>query len=132
MKIKPDPKPFRFSLGDRGEVLACGFLRGRGYKIIEKNYKCALGEIDLVAEREGRIAFVEIKTRTDTRFGAPQEAVGPKKQEKLLRLAAWYLKEKEMKDVPVSFDVVAVVWDGAKAPQVRVFQDAFGEKEDAC
>lgn len=132
MKLTPDPKPFRLSLGDRGEIIACEFLRKHGYTILEKNYKCALGEIDVVAKRKGRFTFVEIKTRSGPKYGAPQEAVDSKKQAKLLQLAAWYLKEKKAGDVPVSFDVVAVIWKGDQAPEVRLIADAFGKKEDVC
>ena len=112
--------------------MACEFLKKNGYTILEKNYKCALGEIDAVAKRKGRLAFIEIKTRTGAQFGTPQEAVDARKREKLLKLASWYLKEKKMPDVPVSFDVVAVVWREGQAPDVRLLADAFGEKEDAC
>ncbi len=132
MRLTPNPKPFRLSLGDRGEIVACEFLKKNGYTILEKNYKCALGEIDAVAKRKGRLAFIEIKTRTGAQFGTPQEAVDARKREKLLKLASWYLKEKKMPDVPVSFDVVAVVWREGQAPDVRLLADAFGEKEDAC
>lgn len=132
MRLSPDPKPFRLSLGDRGEIVACDFLRKNGYTILEKNYKCALGEIDAVAKRKRRLSFIEIKTRTGTQFGTPQEAVDARKQGKLLKLAAWYLKEKKITDVPVSFDVVSVVWKDGQAPEVRLIADAFGEKDDVC
>ena len=132
MKLSPNPKPFRFSLGDRGEVVACEFLRKKGYEVLEKNYKCTLGEIDVVARRRGRLAFIEVKTRTGTQFGTPQEAVDARKQEKLLQLAAWYLKAKKITDLPVSFDVVAVTWKEGRAPEVRLIADAFGKKDEGC
>ena len=129
MKLTPHPGPFRLSLGDRGEMAACEFLRARGYQIAEKNYKCKLGEIDLIARRNGRLAFIEIKTRTSTQFGTPQEAVDLKKREKLFKLAQWYLKEKKLEKVPIAFDVVAVLWKEGEAPSLRLIADAF-EKED--
>ncbi len=129
MKLKPHPGPFRLSLGDRGEMAACEFLRSEGYQVLEKNYKCKLGEIDLIARRDGRLAFIEIKTRTSDRFGMPQEAVDLKKQKKILNLAQWYLKEKKIEKTPIAFDVVAVLWKEGASPVVRLITDAF-EKEN--
>ncbi len=94
MKLTPHPGPFRFALGDRGEMAACGFLKEKGYEVLKKIYKCKIGEIDVIARRKGRLAFIEIKTQTSGQFGAPQEAVDLKKQEKIFKLAQWYLKEK--------------------------------------
>ena len=129
MKLSPNPRPFRLSLGDRGEIVACDFLLKNGYEILEKNYHCKLGEIDVITKRRGRIAFVEVKTRTSMQFGHPQEAVGLKKQEKLTKLAEWYLKEKKLTGFPAAFDVVAVLWANGKTPEIRLIPDAF-EKED--
>ena len=129
MRLKPHPAPFRPSLGDRGETAACGFLKGHGYEILEKNYKCKLGEIDVIAKRRGRLAFVEIKTRTNTRFGVPQEAVDLRKQTKIFKVAQWYLKEKKIEKTPIAFDVVAVFWGEKQASEMHLITDAF-EKRD--
>lgn len=128
MKLTPHPGSFRLSLGERGETAACGFLKTRGYEILEKNYKCKLGEIDVIARRQGRLAFVEIKTRTSVQFGTPQEAVDLRKQEKIFKIAQWYLKEKKMPKSPIAFDVVAILWREGQAPEIRLIADAF-EKE---
>lgn len=129
MKLKPHPGPFQLSLGDRGEMAACDFLRAQGYQILEKNYKCKLGEVDLVARRSGRLAFIEVKTRTSDHFGMPQEAVDLTKQEKIFKIAQWYLKEKKIEKAPIAFDVVAVLWKEGEAPDLRLIADAF-EKEN--
>jgi len=128
MKLTSHPGPFRLSLGERGETAACGFLKGHGYEILEKNYKCKLGEIDVIARRRGRIAFIEIKTRTSTQFGLPQEAVGLQKQEKIFKIAQWYLKEKKISESPIAFDVVAILWKEGQSPEIGLIADAF-EKE---
>jgi putative endonuclease len=128
MRLTPHPGPFRLSLGERGETVACGFLRDHGYEILEKNYKCKLGEIDVIARRQGRLAFVEIKTRTSTQFGTPQEAVDLRKQEKIFHVAQWYLKEKKILKSPIAFDVVAILWKKGQTPEIRLIADAF-EKE---
>ena len=128
MKLTPHPGSFRSSLGERGETVACGFLKDHGYEILEKNYKCKLGEIDVIARRQGRLAFIEIKTRTSTQFGTPQEAVDFRKQEKIFKVAQWYLKERKSLKSPVAFDVVAILWKEGQSPEIRLIADAF-EKE---
>ncbi len=129
MKLTPHPGPFRASLGERGEMVACRFLKEHGYEILEKNYRCKLGEIDVIARRQGRLAFVEIKTRTSAQFGAPQEAVNLQKQEKIFKVAQWYIKEKKFVKIPIAFDVVAILWREGHTPEVHLVADAF-EKED--
>jgi len=117
------------SLGERGEIAACGFLKEQGYEILEKNYKCKLGEIDVIAKRKERLAFIEVKTRSSVHRGMPQEAVDFKKQEKIFKLATWYLKEKKIGSAQLAFDVVSVLWDQKNAPEMRLIVDAF-EKSD--
>ena len=129
MKLTPHPGPFRVSLGERGERVAAGFLKEHGYEILEKNYKCKIGEIDVIARRQGRLVFVEIKTRTSAQFGTPQEAVDLRKQEKIFKVAQWYQKEKKLEKTPVAFDVVAVLWKEDEPPEINLIVDAF-EKED--
>ena len=129
MKLTLNPAPFRLSLGDRGETAACGFLKEHGYEILEKNYQCKIGEIDVIARRQGRLAFVEIKTRTSVQRGMPQEAVDPRKQAKIFKVAQWYMKEKKLVKIPVAFDVVAVLWKEGEVPEMRLIAGAF-EKED--
>ncbi|MDD5226738.1 MAG: YraN family protein [Candidatus Omnitrophica bacterium] len=129
MKLTPHPGPFRSTLGERGERAACVFLKEHGYEILEKNYKCKIGEIDVIARRHGRLAFVEIKTRTSAQFGIPQEAVHLRKQEKIFKISQWYMKEKKLAKTPIAFDVVAILWREGEAPEMRLIVDAF-EKED--
>ncbi|MCM8776573.1 MAG: YraN family protein, partial [Candidatus Omnitrophica bacterium] len=96
-----------------------------GFKILEKNYRCPLGEIDVVAEKKGRTFFIEIKTRSQSYFGLPEESVNTFKQKRLVRLAQWYLKGQRLGDIPVSFGVLAVTWKGCEDPQVRLIENAF-------
>jgi putative endonuclease len=112
--------------------MACRFLKDHGYEILEKNYKCKLGEIDVVARRRGRLSFIEIKTRTNAQFGLPQEAVDLRKQEKIFKVAQWYLKEKKLSGSPIAFDVVAVLWGEEQMPEMRLFTDAFGKEDKPC
>jgi putative transposase len=111
-------------LGAAGEDLAAATLKKQGYKILERNYTCPLGEIDLVARQGKTLVVIEVKTRSNTRFGQPQEAVHPGKQAKLRLLAEYYLKQKRLEGASVRFDVVGITLADA-GPQVEIIQDAF-------
>ena len=91
-----------------GEELAAVYLKHAGYQIVEKNYRCPLGEVDIVARDGESLVFVEVKSRRSDKFGVPQLAVGAKKQEKLSKIALYYLKEKRLHGRQARFDVVAV------------------------
>jgi len=118
------PPGTRRQLGDAGEDLAAAALKKRGYKILERNYVAPLGEIDLIARQGKVIVFIEVKTRKNERFGAPQEAVSAVKQARLRRLADYYLKQKRLGEVAVRFDVVGIVI-AETGPQVEIIKDAF-------
>lgn len=96
-------------LGILGEKKAVKFLKGLGYKILEKNYKRATGEIDLIAKDGEYIVFVEVKTRSTNAFGMPSEAVDKRKQEKYFKTANVFLLEKGLMDAPCRFDVVEIL-----------------------
>ncbi len=125
MKYGPAKRPFHLSLGQRGETLGWKYLLDQGYRILEKNFRCPLGEIDVVAQKDKRLVFIEIKTRSSNRFGSPQEAVTPAKQAKLVRLAEWYLRQTADKEARVSFEVLAVTWDGKTPPEFKLIHNAF-------
>ena len=98
----------RSLLGDSGEATAAGFLRAKGYKIIIANYRCPLGEIDLIA-RDGRtLVACEVKTRTDDGAGHPLESITPGKRTKLRRAAAHYWEYEADQSLAFRFDFVAV------------------------
>ena len=118
------PFDARRQLGDQGEDLAAAALKQQGYKILERNYVTPLGEIDLIARQGKTVVVVEVKTRKSTRFGSPQEAVSVTKQQRLRRLAAYYLKDKRLAGMPVRFDVVAVTL-ADNVPQVEIIPNAF-------
>jgi putative endonuclease len=93
--------------GLKGEDLAVNYLKKKGYRILEKNFRTQLGEIDIIAEQNGTIVFVEVKTRTTDAFGLPEEAVTWQKQERIKKVALLYLKG--LKRVPpVRFDVLSI------------------------
>lgn len=100
----------RKRLGASGERLAAGWLEARGYRILARNWRCAYGEIDLIAERErdGTLAFVEVKTRRGERLGAPEEAITPAKRRRLIASAQSYLAEQGAEGRMYGIDVIAV------------------------
>ncbi len=93
--------------GLKGEDLAVNYLKKKGYRILEKNYRTPLGEIDIIAEKKGTVVFVEVKTRTSDAFGLPEEAVTRQKQERIKKVALLYLKGLN-RVPPVRFDVLSI------------------------
>lgn len=125
MTKEPGSGDNRRALGAAGESAAARHLVRCGYRIVEANVRCRIGEIDLVAIDAGVIVFVEVKGNRGGCYGAPEEMVTPFKQRRLTRLAAWYLQRRGWLGRAARFDVVAVDWDTAGAAGVRHFRDAF-------
>jgi putative endonuclease len=114
----------RLALGKKGEELAAAKLTAMKYRILERNYRCPLGEMDIIAREKGSLVFVEVKTRATRDFGGPAAAVHEKKQRQLSRVALLYLNHKKIRGVPARFDVVAVDLSGFE-PKIEVIQNAF-------
>ena len=98
----------RKALGEMGERWAREYLERNGYRILETNFRCREGEIDIVAQHEDCLVFVEVRTKTGSRFGTPEESVTAAKQEKLVSVAMSYLQTHD--DLPSEWriDVVAI------------------------
>ena len=99
-------------LGSAEESFACDFLESKGYTIIERNFRCRQGEIDIIAKIKDTIVFVEVKTRSSIKFGYPKEAVDYRKQTKIHNVALTYLKLKGKLDSKIRFDVIEIL-DGS-------------------
>ncbi|HOK56094.1 MAG TPA: YraN family protein [bacterium] len=97
--------------GKLGEEKAVEFLRKKGYRIIEKNYRTKIGEIDLIAKRRKEIIFIEVKTRSSDNFGLPQEAVNERKLKKIEQVAQIYLNSKKI-NLPFRFEVLSIMKSG--------------------
>jgi putative endonuclease len=119
----------RRDLGCRGEEAAARWYERSGYEIVSRNWRCGLGEIDLVVvDPRGAVVFCEVKTRAQTAFGCPEEAVTPSKQRRLRRLAAEWLslhRGTGGSARPVRFDVAAVTVDRSQGLVVELVHDAF-------
>ena len=113
------------SVGQQGEVLAEEFLSSQGYKILCRNYRNRIGEIDLIAEDRGCICFVEVKLRKTTRFGEPQEAITVLKKRKLYQMALCFLKDTfGHTDKKSRFDIVTIQ-EEEKRPKLALIKNAF-------
>ena len=99
---------WRKRTGELGEKAAAEHLIKQGYVILQTNYRCSSGEIDIVAREEDSLAFVEVRTKRSQNFGTPEESITPTKQAKLVELADIYLQEHGNPDQPWRIDVVAV------------------------
>lgn len=110
-------------IGAQGEAAALTFLKQTGYRILATNYKTVFGEVDIIAMDNGTTVFVEVKSRSGSAFGHPFEAVTPKKQEKIRKVALFYMKQKKQ-EIPVRFDVLSInIEDGQN--KIEHIIDAF-------
>jgi putative endonuclease len=111
--------------GIEGEAIAADYLIKRGYKVVEQNFRCSIGEIDLIAWEGETLVFVEVKARSSSQFGGPEGAVTLRKQEKIIRVASAYLQQKKLFTALCRFDVVGVVKEGTGGVTINLFQNAF-------
>lgn len=114
----------RLELGELGEELALRKIKGLGYKKITRNYRCPLGEVDVIARDGDTLVFIEIKTRKGKSIAYAKEAVTARKKRQLSKVALAYMKSNDCYGVKARFDVVAVSlgWD---EPQIEVIKNAF-------
>lgn len=114
----------RFDTGRHGESTAAEFLARSGLKILQRNFRCAMGEIDIIA-REGRTTvFVEVRSRRAGALCRPEETITATKRKRITRAALWYLQQNRLIDSPARFDVVAITWGNAQ-PQIDWIVNAF-------
>ena len=116
--------PERDALGQRGENVAARHLRNLGYTIIVRNFRCNLGEIDIVAKDGKTLVFVEVKTRTADE-PTPEDQVNSPKQHQITKAAKLYLSRYGIPQPPARFDVIAVIWPDGREPQIRHTPHAF-------
>lgn len=113
-------------IGDKGENDACEFLKNNGYKIIQRNYTCKSGEIDIIALDKKILVFIEVKVRNTRVFGAPELAVTKHKRRQILNVAEIYLFRNKIKNTDCRFDVVAIYYPrNNDSPEINLLVDAF-------
>ncbi|MBT5471874.1 MAG: YraN family protein [Nitrospina sp.] len=117
----------RLKLGREGEDAAVAFLKDKGYRIIQKNFRSKLGEIDIIAQQKETVIFIEVKSRASHQFGHPFNAITPAKQGKIIQVAQSFLAKHRLMGNPARFDVVGLTIDpgNAKAFQIELLENAF-------
>lgn len=114
------------AVGEQGEVAATAYLVSRGYAVLERNFRSRGGEVDIVAkDKDGTIAFVEVKTRRSLVYGLPQLAVTRRKQHQVSKGALAWLAKHRLHGSPARFDVIAVIMQHGTAPQIEHIPNAF-------
>ena len=114
----------RQTLGRKSETLAAKHLKKKGYKIVTKNYRTKLGEIDIIARDSGTLVFVEVKARQTAQYGPPKAAVTYHKQRKISMVALAYLKATQQMQTAARFDVVSIDYSKDQ-PIIEVIKNAF-------
>jgi len=120
-----DVSKSRINLGKRGEELAATYLKQKGFQIITRNYRQKTGEVDIIAKENNILVFIEVKTRSSLLFGQPFEAVTEKKQTQLNRIALDYMTRNRIKNQAARFDVVSILIEKNKEPQIEHLQNCF-------
>ncbi|MCX7817005.1 MAG: YraN family protein [Syntrophales bacterium] len=114
----------RSLVGHRGEEEAVKFLTRKGYRILERNYRCPLGEIDIVASDGSTLVFAEVKSRSSDSYGDPLESVTLEKQRRISLVALHYIQRRKLYNVPARFDVITVKMGNGDV-EISLIKDAF-------
>ena len=113
----------RKKIGDKGEDNAVNFLFANGYEVRERNYRFSRGEIDIIAQKDSVLVFIEVKTRKNINYGYPESFLSDSQQDRIHRAAEEYVLQKEWQG-EIRFDIIAILWDGNE-PTLDHFEDAF-------
>jgi len=127
---KIEELPYKRAIGTKGEQLAVKFLKKRGYKILQRNYRRRKGEVDIVCYDHGTIAFVEVKTRHSDKYGPPELSVTEAKKRQIAKVALQYVAEKKIEGTSLRFDVVSIFYSpNNKHPTITLFKNAFTKND---
>lgn len=110
-------------LGKQGENAAVQYFLRNGYEIVERNWRCERYEIDIIAQNDEYIVFVEVKTRSSNQWGNPEDAVSKGKIKRIVDAADFYLREYDI-DLPARFDIISAIWTG-QGFDIEHIDDAF-------
>lgn len=111
-------------IGQQGEEMAKSFLLEKGYKILDSNFRSSNSEIDIVARWENKLIFVEVKTRTSASFGQPEIFVSQDKRKHMKKVARSYINYINFIG-EVRFDIISILLERNKVPEIKHFEDAF-------
>jgi putative endonuclease len=110
--------------GGLGEQASVDFLKQKGYDILERNYRSSYAEVDIIAQFQNQLIFVEVKTRSYTFYGEPEEFVTRKKQQNMAFVASMYMDEKDY-DGEIRFDIIGIILKGNSITKINHIEDAF-------
>ena len=112
-------------LGKCGEKIATKYLKENSYQIVQRNYRCRFGEIDIIAYKDNYLIFVEVKTKQNDKFGSPQAEVNLRKQKKLQQLARYYISQNQDQNIDFRFDVIGIMYRGVEDYKLSHLENAF-------
>ncbi len=112
-------------IGDLGEDLACDYLVKQGWKILDRNYFSGHSEVDIIAKDGSIIVFIEVKMRSSTRFGQPEEYVTESKVAHVFKAAETWMQEQHLLDAPMRFDIIGILNKKGTPPKFTHLKDAF-------
>ncbi|KUO74907.1 MAG: hypothetical protein APF77_06510 [Clostridia bacterium BRH_c25] len=112
-------------LGAFGESMASAYLTECGYRVLERNFSCKAGEIDIIAIQGDTVVFIEVKSRSSVKYGQPSEAVSIPKQRKIVKTALYYMQKNKLLDYMCRFDVIEILFDEENNQQINLIKDAF-------
>ena len=112
------------NLGRAGEQIAESYLKKKGFTLLERNYRCPIGELDLIVLDRRVVVFVEVKTRSDGLLGSPLEAVHRYKQQRMIKVALYFLSQRRLHDQEARFDVIGITFEDQE-PKIEHIQNAF-------
>ena len=110
------------AVGNYGESIAVEYLKKKAYKIIERNFRCPFGEIDIIAKENNTIVFVEVKSRKSKDFALPEQAVDRNKQKNIIKVAQYFLNKNNLRNVPCRFDIVSFIENES---EIKLIRNAF-------
>ena len=125
MKTKAKPQNPQHELGRKGEDLAAAYLTGQGLVVLDRNWRCRDGELDLILTDGSIVVVCEVKTRAGTDFGRPAEAVDDRKTRRIRRLTNTWLATFRVPWCELRFDIVAITWPPGGQPRIQHLRDAF-------
>ncbi len=117
---------YKKRIGEEGEEIAAKYLEDKGYKILERNFRCKIGEIDIIAKGGDILVFIEVKSKTGLGYGSPEDMVDRRKQKKVKRVAEFYMREKEIpsQDLDWRIDILAIEFEGGRIRNIELIKNA--------
>ena len=113
----------RKEIGNKGEENAVSFLFANGYEVLERNYRFGRGEIDIIALKNSVMVFIEVKTRSRTDYGYPEQTLSPGQAQKIIEAAQEYIRASQWEGL-IRFDIVAITIN-TREVEIQLFRDAF-------